>query len=217
MKPIVFYDRCNISDRTNLTNNTVNYRKNFARVVLDGEVVDVVNNMVVLPGSAFIAQKLFGKVPSGEEDLRNFHITHFGIGSGGSTSSGGYTVLEGPDLCDTDLLSPIQIDPGNSSFLTSPRGVPYACKPIEQDGYFEFAAKPGINCDSTTYYTIMKCYCVINRSEPTFLAPGETVKVDEAALYYTYNQETRLFARITFSCKNIEASTNFIVEWFIIC
>lgn len=217
---VVYYDSCNISDFSNL--NTKKYphvdrTRNFARIILDGEVIDETNNMVVMPGKAFNAQKLFGKVPEGEEDLRNYHVTHFGIGSGGTTSSGGYTVLQGPDLCDTDLLDPIQIDPGNTSFLTSPSNVQYACKPIEQDGYFEFAANPDVNCDTTTYYNIVKCYCVINRSEPTFLNPGESVKVDEAALYYTYSNQTRLFARITFAPKYIEPSTNFVVEWFVIC
>ena len=217
---ITYYDRYNMSDYSPLCrrqHDTIDRRKNFARIILDGEVVDETNNMVVLQGRAFNAQKLFGKVPEGEEDLRNFHVTHFGIGSGGSTSSGGYTVLEGPDLCDTDLIDPIQIDPGNSTFLTSPNGTQYVCKPIEQDGYFEFAANPDVNCDSTTYYNIMKCYCVVNRSEPTFLNPGESVKVDEAALYFTYSNQTRLFARITFAPKYIEPSTNFVVEWFVIC
>jgi len=217
---LVYYDHCNTTDISSLQvqkKNTVNRYKNFARLILDGEVVEETNNMVVMNGRAFNAQKLFGKVPEGEEDLRNYHVTHFGIGSGGTTSSGGYTVLQGPDLCDYDLINPVQIDPGNSTFLTSPNGVQYACKPIEQDGYFEFAANPDVNCDSTTYYNIVKCYCVVNRTEPTFLNPGESVKIDEAALYYTYGNQTRLYARITFAPKYIEPSTNFVIEWFVIC
>ena len=218
MYDIITVDKCRATDITNLsTDNTVDYRKNFARVILDGEVVDETNNMVVLPGRAFNAQKLFGKVPTGDDDYRNYFVTHFGIGSGGSTSSGGLTVLEGPDLCDTDLLHPIQIDPDNTAYLTSPSETTFACKAIETDGYLEFAANPQNNCTSITYFNIMKCYCVINRSEPTFLAPGESVKVDEASLYFTHSNDTKLFARITFAPKYIEASTNFAIEWYVIC
>lgn len=207
-------DYLNIHDK----NSIINRKKNYAKIFINGELIDETNNMVVAQGRKFTAQKLFGKYPTGDEDLRNFHITHFGIGSGGSTLQGSNVILTGPDICDTDLIQPIKLNPGNNIYLTSPSNVEYVAKAIENDGSIEFVDNIDIPCTSPFSKTsIVKCTCVVNRNEPSYLQPGESVKVDEAALYYTYNNITKLFARITFPPKYIEITTLLEIEWFIIC
>ena len=213
----IHYDKYHINDKSNL-DSPIDYKRNYARILINGNTIEETNNMVVMPGKSFTAQKIFGKTPPAPyPDLRDYLVTHFGVGSGGSTSTGGIHVLTGPDICDIDMLTPIAIDPGNTTFLTSPNGVANVCKPIEQDGTFEFAVDTHIDCSPNSYYTIMKCTCVITRTEPTDLNPGDTVKIDEAALYATHNENTLLFARICFAPKEIEISTEFIIEWYVIC
>ncbi len=207
-------DQLNLYDKTSL----VSYKKNYAKIFINGVQIDETNNMVVAQGRKFTAQKIFGKYPTGDDDFRNYHITHFGIGSGGSTLQGSNVILTGPDICDKDLIIPIQIDPGNNVFLTSPTNIEYVAKAIENDGSIEFIDNIDIPCtDSFDKTSIVKCNCTINRSEPTYLSPGESVKVDEAVLYYTYNNITKIFARITFAPKYIESTTLFEIEWFVIC
>ncbi len=207
-----------LNDFNNISNNNVDFSKNYARIILDHKLVEITNNIVVLPGREFIPQKIFGKFPIGSEDVRSHYVTHFGIGSGGSNSTGGLITLNGPDSCDKDLLDPIQIDPGNSIFLTSPNGVNNVVKSIESDGFFDFAENPDENlqCPGENYYTIVKASCVITNDEPTNLTVGNTVKVDEAALYAVHGNNTRLFARITFPPHYIGVDTIFTVEWFVV-
>ena len=207
------FDKLNFDDSHNL--KQISLKQNYAKIIIDGEVVDITNNMVVAPGRAISCQKLFGKVPTGEPDYRDFFVSHFGIGSGGSSMVNDIITYNGPDICDIDIINPIQLDPGNTSYLTSPSNIEYVCKPIEQDGYFEFTTNTSISC-TETYYSTMKCHCQLN-NEPTNLFLDQQVKVDEAALYYTNGSETKLFARITFSPKYIDQTTSFSIDWYVIC
>jgi hypothetical protein len=214
IQKISYKDNLKIQDTVN---NII--KRNYARIIIDDEVVeDKIFNMVVLPGREVIAEKLFGLYASNTGDYRNYLITHFGIGSGGSViNSGSIVELLGPDLCDTDLRQPIQLDPGNNSYLTSPSGVHYVCKPITADGSFVFVGNDETCPNNAQYYTTVQCNCIVNNHEPTYLQPSEYVKVDEAMLYVTYNGNTRAFARITFPPKFITADNILHIEWYIIC
>jgi hypothetical protein len=207
-----------LNDYKNLSDSYVNKSKNYARILLDDKLVEITNNIVVLPGREFIPQKIFGKFASGNEDLRSHYISHFGIGSGGSNNIGGLITLNGPDSCDKDLLDPIPIDPGNLTFLTSPNGIENVVKSIESDGFFDFAENPDplLQCPGENYYTIVKASCVITNDEPTNLSVGNSIKVDEAALYAVHGSSTKMFARITFPPHFIGVDTIFTIEWFIV-
>ncbi|MEM4386046.1 MAG: hypothetical protein QXD03_05830 [Candidatus Anstonellales archaeon] len=206
---IIGYDDILIRDRCS-------FKSNFAKIFINGKLVYKTSNMVVASGSVFVAQKLFNVKNNSDNDYRNYIISHFGIGSGGSTIVGSNVVLVGPDLCDTDNLIPIAIDPGNNLYLTSPSGKQNAAKPITLDGSIEIINNPRITCQNFNN-TIVKCTCVINQEEPTDLEDGDSVKVDEACLYASNGTNTLTFAKITFPPKYIEKTTEFIIEWYIIC
>lgn len=207
-----------LSDYENISNKNVDISKNYARILIDGELVETTNNIVVLPGREFIPQKIFGKFASGTEDVRSHYVSHFGVGSGGTNNTGGLITLNGPDPCDRDLLDPIPLDPGNSIFLTSPNGIENVVKSIESDGFFDFSENPDefLQCPGNVYYTIVKASCVITNDEPTNLIVGESIKVDEGMLYAVHGSSTRAFARITFPPHYIGVDTIFTIEWFIV-
>jgi len=219
MADIQIYDQLSIKDQNKIPVSNNKYIKNFVNIFINGELIDTTTNMVVASGKKFNAQKIFGKYPSGDNDFRDYYITHFAIGSGGSTFQSSSIVLTGPDICDVDCIAPIQLDISNNTYLTTPSGVQFAAKAIENDGSIEFIDNPDIPCTTAFAKTsIVKCLCVVNRSEPTNLQPGDSVKVDEAGLYYTNNLgDTRLYARIAFPPKYIEITTLFEIEWYIIC
>lgn len=199
-----------------LIKDNYNFKNNFAKIFINGKLVYKTSNMVVASGSVYVAQRLFNVKHQLDQDYRNYIVSHFGIGSGGSTIVGTNVVLVGPDICDIDNLIPITIDPGNNLYLTSPSGKPNAAKPITLDGSIEIIDNPKLICQDFKR-TIVKCTCVINQEEPTDLEDGDSVKVDEACLYASNGTNTLTFAKITFPPKYIEKTTEFIIEWYIIC
>lgn len=210
MVKISHYDDISIKD-------ALKFNQNFAKIFINGRLVWKTKNMVVASGRKYVAQRLFNIYHPSDNDYRNFIVSHFGIGSGGSTiNADGSIALIGPDICDIDNNIPIQLDPGNSLYLTTPSGTQYAAKPITVDGSLQIIENDNIPCPGNNR-TIVLCTCVINRQEPTNLNPGEAVKVDEACLYYSDGTVTQTFARITFPPKYIEQSTEFMIEWYIIC
>jgi len=194
-------------------------KKNYAKIFINDKLVEITTNMVVASGSCFIAQRLFN-INSTNGDFRNYIVSHFGIGSGGSSVVGDEVVLTGPDICDIDNYTPIQIDPGNNTFLTSPSGIENAIKPITLDGNIEIIENTKIECeDPNLKLSTVLCTCVINEQEPTYLDPGRAVKIDEAALYYVNpdTNDVRMFAHITFFPKYIEQESTLTIKWYVIC
>jgi hypothetical protein len=188
-------------------------------------------NMTIATGREFVAQSVFKKNSSSSlfGDISNYKVDSFGIGSGGSTLDvNGNVTLNGPALCDIGLYHPI---PMNSQCIStidnSGQPVSNIVKVIESVGPGDIAGsitfeKPLSSdfqeCD-LDYYTVVKNVCVIDNQEPTFLNPGESVKVDEAMLYLTSPTGTnpRPFAHICFAPKYIELETSFKIEWYVIC
>jgi hypothetical protein len=100
------------------------------------------------------------------------------------------------------------------------RIVPYSCKSIPSQ-YFEFVS----NNNYIAYYTTMKITCVVNpltvldagsSEELSWLTGSESVKIDEAALYYTNGADTRLFAHIAFPPKYMSLTSKLTIEWSIL-
>ena len=180
------------------------------------------HNMTIAKGREFAAQSIFKKPRTGAIDVSNFKVDSFGIGSGGSEiDSNNNVTLLGPNVCDIDLYTPVKI---NTSALPNSIGVEEVVKKIELPGAANVSGSitSEISTGSeysacSTYYTIIKCVCVIDSQEPTYLSPGEVVKVDEAMLYATSaNNQVVPFAHICFAPKFIEKNSEFVINWFII-
>ena len=104
------------------------------------------------------------------------------------------------------------------------RIVPNSCKAIPNN-YFTFIT----NTNYSSYYTTMQLTCVINplsvadegsQDELSWLGTDESIKIDEAALYYTNvggaGTDTRLFAHIAFPPKYVNLSSKLTIERTII-
>lgn len=187
-------------------------------------------NMTIVTGREFAAQSLFMKkniaskffptinppfVP--ENNLFNYKISHFGVGSGGSTYDPNNTlVLTGPLLCDDKLYNPHLTlnqlaqhvywpdgnftDTSSTSHPNNPNFVGrHIAKKIDycQSGLAEYQGKieviaPMSNTTSCPgYYTVVKCTCILEPGEPRNENPAVTpaLKVDEAMLYCTYYKD----------------------------
>lgn len=188
-------------------------------------------NMTIATGREFVAQSVFKKnSPSSIfGDISNYKVDGFGIGSGGATLDVNYNVtLAGPSLCDIGLYRPISI---NSQCLDAidNNGVNHknVVKKIESTGpgdspgsiTFERSLSTDFQECSLNYLTVVKNTCIIDGQEPTFLNPGESVKVDEAMLYFTSPSglNPHPFAHICFAPKYVELETSFKIEWYVIC
>lgn len=181
-------------------------------------------NMTIAKGREFAAQSIFKKTNAKSElgDIENFKVDSFGIGSGGAEiDSNDNVILLGPSVCDIDLYKPIKI---NTLALPNSIGVTEVVKKIEVPGPGGLSGSITSEISSSseysscaTYYTIMKCVCVIDAKEPSYLNPGEVVKIDEAMLYATSDTNQVIpFAHICFAPKFIEKESVFTIEWYVI-
>ena len=188
-------------------------------------------NMTIASGREFIGQSIFKK-SSPESifgDLTNYKIDAFGVGSGGSVLDIDSNVtLNGPALCDVGLYNPISLNT-NCLNTVDNNGVDKenVVKLIESAGpggeqgtiEFEKSLSTEFSVCPQDYYTVVKLTCVIDNQEPSYLNPGESVRIDEAMLFYTSETGTNPlpFAHICFSPKFIELETSFKIEWYVIC
>lgn len=186
-----------------------------------GLVYDEGYNLVVAQGCEFLAQKAFNSnLYSGgsRSDWTNFSISHFAVGSGGSTVAGSPPVvtLNGPYICDTQLITATSLD--NINYLTEPGGTTLCVKPIIADGgsFLLESANYSSLGGSCSYYTRVKCTCNVSDEEPISLPSGDTTKIDEAGLYFTSGENTNLFAHICFAPKWKEKESPFTIVWYIL-
>lgn len=192
-----------------------------------GLVYDEGQNLVVAQGREFVAQKIFGTISgTPNPDRRNYLVSHFAVGSGGSTiEGGGLVTLTGPFVCDTYLTTPIElkstylVEPGTSSL--PPANRIHAVKPIIEDGG-SILLEPqtfagGGGGSGCTAYTRVKCTCVVPSGQPESLGAGESVKIDEAGLYLVLSTDAQMFAHICFAPKWKEKESTLTIEWYILC
>jgi hypothetical protein len=188
-------------------------------------------NMTIASGREFIGQSIFKK-SSPESifgDVSKYKVDAFGVGSGGSTLDVNSNItLNGPALCDVGMYNPISLntnclDSIDNSGVAKTNIVKFIeiAGPGGEQGTIEFETSLSTEFTSCTqdFYTVVKLTCVIDNQEPSYLNPGESVRIDEAMLYYTSETGTNPlpFAHICFSPKFIELETSFKIEWYVIC
>jgi hypothetical protein len=123
-------------------------------------------------------------------------------------------------ITDSSLQVTVAFSNSNVSPVSAERIVPNSCKIIPSE-YFEFIA----NSAYVTYYTTMKIICIVNplttldagsSEELSWLVGSQSVKIDEAALYYSDGSNTRLFAHIAFPPKYMSLTSKLTIEWSIL-
>jgi hypothetical protein len=195
--------------------------------------------MTIGTGRQFAAQKLFGlekELPltsaSSLINPSNFKIDSFGIGKGGSTInlSGAVTIIS-PSVCDLALNSPLSINnlakddsSGNKNVVKMIKSSLASTSPVGNIELISSSSSEYVACPST-YYTIVKCTCIVGPNEPmgldSILDTGKVEKVDEAMLFATSNEISEAavvipFAHICFAPKYIEPESILTIEWNVI-
>lgn len=170
------------------------------------------HNLISGRGREFSAQRLFNTHLGTTDDYTRYKIDGFGIGKGGATIIDAKPVLTDVTLDDKHLFSPISIR--NDYTTEQSTGTEGIIKPILTDGNIEFVNGGYGNED---YFSKVKCTCVVKSGEPTYLDPGESEQISEAALYATNESNNILFSHITFPPKWNEVESVFTIEWYIIC
>ena len=188
----------------------------WVRVFLNDKLVVDKPNLVVAQGREFVAIKTFEvtETSSGTNrpDYSSYKISHFGVGSGGSSVVDNEVTLLGPNICDNSLYDPIALS-DSGTYLTEPNGTDYVLKSITDGGSIYLEQGGLCNPD---YYTKVKCTCTIATGEPTTLSAGESVKIDEAALYFTDGTNAKMFSHICFTPKWKEKESEFVLVWYIL-
>jgi hypothetical protein len=166
----------------------------IVEVYKNGEFYERGNNLVVYNGREFAASKVF--------DLGNYvdwKITHFGIGKGG-TSSDGITKI-GPKDDDTDLYDPLTLNKNSPNY--------------KRDGILKPINKTELIIDeNTNHYTAVKnTLTIVASDEPDLELPA---KVNEVALFYTKDDNWRIFSHYTTAVKTLEENDSITFEWYIL-
>jgi len=187
----------------------------------NGLVYDEGPNLVTAQGREYVAQRLFASnAYSGgsRPNWTSYVLSHFAVGSGGSVVSGSppTVTLNGPYICDTRLITATSL--GVAGYLTEPSGTSLAVKAITASGGSRFLESNSYSGGGTscTYYTKMKCTCIVPNGEPSTLAPGGTTKIDEAGLYFVSGSSALLFSHICFAPKWKEKESTLIIQWYIL-
>jgi hypothetical protein len=169
------------------------------------------SNLIMGKGREFSAQRIFNKASTGN-DWKAYVLTSFGVGSGGATIESGIPIVNNPTLDDLGLTTPISLDNGYDTEVNST--ITGVVKSIETDGTIELLDG---EYGTDTYYSKVKCSCVIAAGVPTTLNPGESVQISEAGLYFTSGTDNVLFSHICFTPKWKEKESGITIEWYIIC
>jgi len=187
----------------------------------NGIIYDEGSNLVVAKGREYVAQRVFNSYAysgGSRPNWTSYILSHFAVGSGGAIVSGSppSVTLNGPYICDTGLITATSL--GIAGYLTEPGGITLSVKPITASGgslYLEPISYTG-GGTSCTYYTKMKCTCIVPSGEPSSLAPGASTKIDEAGLYFVSGANTKLFSHICFAPKWKEKESTLTIQWYIL-
>jgi len=187
----------------------------------NGIIYDEGSNLVCAQGREFVAQKVFGSYAysgGSRPNYTGYTISHFAVGSGGSVVSGSppTVTLNGPYICDTQLIVPTSL--GVAGYLKEPDGTIQCVKLITASAgskYLESVSYSG-GGSSCTQYTKMKCTCIIPDGEPNSLPAGGTTKIDEAGLYFVSGSVAKLFAHICFAPKWKEKESKLTLIWYVL-
>lgn len=192
------------------------------RTILDGKIIDeYIDNITVANGRRFVAQKIFQSKHHNDGDYRNWDISYFGLGQGGTVTIGTQVNLLGPEICDQDLYNAIPLSDNDIGFLTSPGDdiksistVDFVAKPIEN---VSFTISNDIDCSYTTY-SYVRCICVKSIGQPNYLIDDDDyIMINESCLYISNGINTSTFAHICFPPKYVAKKSEFVIEWYVLC
>ena len=193
-----------------------------------GELIADEENLVVLKGREFLAQKMSG-LTAGGVDYSNYQIRYFGVGSGAIETSDG---VQDPNDDDESLNSPIKFS--TSGINTSSNDYRYI-----NNGYFkrilsttndtsgniqiiqethEINTSDG-STKTVNAYTEIKFTLIIEKDELV----GKPVNFNEAALYAVkYDSDGKptndhiMVAKFTTTTKSLGPNDGLRIEWSIL-
>jgi len=235
---VTAYDTCSVQDFIKNNSDLIAKKKQQApcvglvRLLKDGKVVSLedsptgwLTNVTVGAGREFVAQRMFN-MPSGGGSLAGagtanvsgFSISHFGVGSGGSSIVAGTPQIVTPTVSDIELASPLQINAPALNYVSPVSTQVNAAKPITTGGSITFQT----DVSSNNHRSTVLCNCVVAASEPitdetgAALTTGKAAKIDEAMLFATSGTTVIPFAHISFMPKYIEFEATLTIEWYVI-
>ncbi len=189
---------------------------------LKGNLLAEEENLVVLSGREFLAQKLADLALDGY-DLTTYQIRYFGIGTGGTEGTPPATV--GPFDTDIELSNKVMIS--DSGISDSTNDYKYIdggfLKRIKSDGSIainqeEHTINTSTGQEIVNKFTAITFNILIQESEPAL----KPVKFNEASLYavkYIDGVPTNdkiLFARFTTLDKYLDSNDGISIEWSIL-
>lgn len=195
---------------------------------LKGNLLAEEENLVVLVGREFLAQKMMGKTAGGGTDLTDYNIRYFGIGSGG-TVGGADPSTVGPYDLDEALVAPAQFETVAGNINSSANSYKYISagylKNIESDGSIDIIQEEHtVNTSeagdplTVSKYTSIKFTLKIDIAEP----PVKPFRFNEAGLYAVEyvndvpSDNSILFARFTTLDKYLDTNDGIIIEWHVL-
>jgi hypothetical protein len=214
------------------------------KVFINDQLVADEENLVVLTGREFFAQKVTGYAALPTKDYRNYEIRYFGVGSGGAAG----TSVSDPQDSDTDLAQIVQIAPSTEA-NTIANGYKYidkgaqtaVLKRINYDAYSQGSDNPNWNgvtdkiiiaeeeheintadgqVVTQTYYTAIKFILEIDENEIvnkpfTFNEAGLfAVKINDDGTPDPNN--VLMVARFTTTDKNLGPNDGLRIEWTVL-
>lgn len=195
---------------------------------LKGNLLAEEENLVVLIGREFLAQKLIGSSQGASIDYTQYKVDYFGIGSGGTTL-GTIPDTVGPYDLDTNLSSPIQFTTTSGDINSSLNSYKYIdggfLKKIKSDGSVAITQEEHeVNTATEGLLTVQRFTSIkftlkIDISEPS----SKPAKFNEAGLWavkFDANgvplSQKVLFARFTTLDKYLDTNDGLIIEWHIL-
>ena len=197
---------------------------------LKGNLLAEEENLVVLEGREFLAQKLMGLPSDGGTDLTQYNITYFGVGEGGTAGGANPTTI-GPYDLDSDLAAKVLFTNTSSEISSGVNGYKYidsgALKAIAPDdgtgGAIEIIQEEHtVNTATDTLvvskFTSIKFTLKLDIAEPA----NKPFRFNEAGLYAVEHiggiptNNKVLFARFTTLDKYLDTNDGIIIEWHVL-
>lgn len=198
---------------------------------LKGNLLAEEENLVVLGGREFLAQKLMGGAYGATTDLSNYEVRYFGIGAGG-TDGGATPTTVGPYDLDDILVSPVQFDATGGNIDSATNSYKYISTSLLTGGYLKNITSDGsidiiqeehtVNTATDTLtvsrYTSIKFTLKIDITEPA----TKPFRFNEAGLYAVEivggvpTGNAILFARFTTLDKYLDTNDGILIEWHVL-
>ncbi len=194
---------------------------------LKGNLLAEEENLVVLTGREYIAQKLVGDQGNNPSDLTEYRITHFGVGDSGGATCPATTV--GPYDDDVDLVRRVKIE--TSATIPASAYVDGGnLKQIEYDGEIKIISEEHTINVPTGGQKVVDAYTAIRYT--MYIQNDEVVAkpfvFNEAGLFavewlfdptnatWKPTDNYVLFARFTTLDKWLDTGDGIMIEWYVL-